>query len=103
MAKTELFSRQQSGGVFTIVNESLTTGNIFFVDSGSSTGGTSAEFVTDNPSQALATAEVRIQVKKFSAVVFSFHSHLSKEAFAAETSIATVISACPALKIIFSK
>ena len=44
MAKTELFVRKTSGGVFTVVNESLTTGNIYFVDSGSSTGGTSAGF-----------------------------------------------------------
>ena len=40
MAKTELFVRKTSGGVFTVVNESVTTGNIYFVDSGSSTGGT---------------------------------------------------------------
>ena len=61
------------------------------------------EFVTERPSQALATALVRIQVRKFSAVVFSFHSHLSKEALAALTSIATVMSACPALNMTFSK
>ena len=44
MAKTELFVRKSSGGVYTDVNESLTTGNILFVDSGSSTGGTSSGF-----------------------------------------------------------
>jgi hypothetical protein len=44
MAKTELFVRKQSGGIYTVVNESLTTGNIYFVDSGSSTGGTTAGF-----------------------------------------------------------
>ena len=44
MAKTELFVRKQSGGIYTVVNESLTTGNIYFVDSGSSTGGTSAGY-----------------------------------------------------------
>ena len=35
MAKTELFVRKQKGGMFAVVNESITTGNIFFVDSGS--------------------------------------------------------------------
>lgn len=33
-AKTALFSRKQSGGVFVFTDESATTGNIFFVDSG---------------------------------------------------------------------
>ena len=37
-AKTELFVRKQSGGMFTVVNEGVSTGNIFWVDSGSSTG-----------------------------------------------------------------
>ena len=37
--KAALFSRHQPGGVFTIVDEAnFTTGNIFFVDSGSATG-----------------------------------------------------------------
>ena len=39
--KTELFVRKQSGGMFTVVNESVTTGNIFWVDSGSATGANS--------------------------------------------------------------
>lgn len=38
MAKTELFVRQQPGGMFAVVNQSVTTGNIWFVDSGSATG-----------------------------------------------------------------
>ncbi len=38
MAKTGLFVRKQPGGVFTVVDETLTTGDIWFVDSGSSTG-----------------------------------------------------------------
>ena len=58
--------------------------------------------VTLRPSQALALALVRIEVRKFSAVVFSFHSHLWNSALAADTSIATVTSACPAEKITFS-
>jgi hypothetical protein len=59
MAKTELFSRKQSGGVFTVVNESVTTGNIFFVDSGSSTGGTSAGF-GNNPDAPFTTIDSAI-------------------------------------------
>ena len=44
-AKTELFVRKQSGGMFTVVNEAMTTGNIYFVDSGkTTTGGDSAGF-----------------------------------------------------------
>ena len=49
--------------------------------------------VTLSPSQALADALVRMQVRKFSAVVFSFHSHLWNSADAAYTSISTVMSA----------
>ena len=59
MAKTELFVRKASGGVFTVVNESLTTGNIFFVDSGSSTGGTSAGF-GNNPDAPFTTIDSAI-------------------------------------------
>lgn len=40
--KTALFSRKQSGGMFTVVDESLTTGDIWWVDAGSSTGVDSA-------------------------------------------------------------
>lgn len=36
-AKTELFVRKQSGGMFVVVNEGMTTGNIFFVHSGTGT------------------------------------------------------------------
>ena len=46
MAKSELFVRKTSGGVYVVNNESVTTGNIYFVDSGSSTGGTSAGYGT---------------------------------------------------------
>jgi hypothetical protein len=59
MAKTPLFVRQQSGGVFTVVDERITTGNIFFVDSGSSTGGTSAGF-GDNPDAPFTTIDSAI-------------------------------------------
>jgi hypothetical protein len=36
--KTPLFVRKQSGGMFTVVDETMTTGDIWFVDSGSATG-----------------------------------------------------------------
>jgi hypothetical protein len=41
VAKTELFVRQQPGGMFAVVNQSVTTGNIFFVNSASATGANS--------------------------------------------------------------
>jgi hypothetical protein len=37
MARTELFVRKQSGGMFSVVNQALTTGNIFFVNSANGT------------------------------------------------------------------
>ena len=51
-AKTELFARHQSGGVFTIVNEKMTTGEIFFV---CSVTGTNAAGGGNNPDAPLAT------------------------------------------------
>ena len=39
MAKTELFVRKQSGGMFVVVNEAMTTGSLFFVHSGTGTNG----------------------------------------------------------------
>ena len=54
MARTELFVRKASGGVFTVANQSLTTGNIFFVDSGSSTGSDAAGY-GNNPDAPFAT------------------------------------------------
>ena len=59
MSKTPLFVRQQSGGVFTVANESLTTGEIFFVDSGSSTGGTTSGF-GNNPDAPFTTIDSAI-------------------------------------------
>ena len=57
--KSPLFARKQAGGVFTVVNETLTTGNIFYVDSGqTTTGGTTASFGRnpDSPFTTLASA-----------------------------------------------
>jgi len=44
MSKSELFVRLQPGGAYSVVNESITTGNIFFVDSGSATGADVASY-----------------------------------------------------------
>jgi hypothetical protein len=46
MARTELFARKQAGGMFSVVNQSLTTGNIFFVNS---VTGTDAAGYGQNP------------------------------------------------------
>jgi hypothetical protein len=56
--KTPLFVRKQSGGMFAVVNETLTTGDIFFVDSGSATGADSAGYGRnpDSPFLTLAYA-----------------------------------------------
>lgn len=55
--KTPLFSRHQPGGVFTVVNETLTTGNIFFVHSGT---GTNSVGGGRNPDAPLATLDYAI-------------------------------------------
>ena len=58
--KTPLFARNTPGGMFAIVNETLTTGNIFYVDSGqTTTGGTTAGFGT-NPDQPFTTVAAAI-------------------------------------------
>ena len=57
MAKTELFVRKQSGGMFSVVNETLTTGAIFFVDSAT---GTDAPGNGQNPDAPLATIDYAI-------------------------------------------
>src|SRR4051812_13860248 len=57
MARTELFARKQSGGMFSIVNQAMTTGNIFFVNSvtGSDSAGGG-----QNPDAPLATIDYAI-------------------------------------------
>jgi hypothetical protein len=56
-AKTELFVRKQSGGVFTVVREDVCTGEIFFVHSGT---GTDATGYGKNPDAPLATIDYAI-------------------------------------------
>jgi len=55
MAKTTLFGRKQSGGAFTVVDESITTGNIFFVDSGKTTDGADSVSKGNNPDAPFLT------------------------------------------------
>lgn len=57
MAKTELFVRRQAGGMFSIVNEAMTTGSIFFVHSGT---GTDAAGYGQNPDAPVATIDYAI-------------------------------------------
>lgn len=60
MAKTELFSRNQPGGINTIVNESLTTGNIWFVNSATGTNGAGYGVNPDYPFASLDYAVSRV-------------------------------------------
>jgi len=57
MTKSALFSRKQPGGMFAVVNETLTTGNIFFVDS---VTGTNSAGGGRNPDAPLATLDYAI-------------------------------------------
>lgn len=57
MAKTPLYVRKQPGGMFAVVNETLTTGEIFFVHSGT---GTNAVGGGRNPDAPLATLDYAI-------------------------------------------
>lgn len=57
MAKTELFVRQQPGGMFAVVREDLTTGSIFFVHSGTGTNGAG---YGQNPDSPLATIDYAV-------------------------------------------
>jgi len=57
MGKTALFVRKQSGGVFTVANESLSTGEILFVHSGT---GVNAVNGGRNPDAPFATLDYAI-------------------------------------------
>lgn len=58
-SKTGLFSKTQPGGVVVITDQTDTTGNIFFVDSGSSTNGDTAGF-GDSPDKPFATIDFAV-------------------------------------------
>lgn len=57
MAKTQLFVRRQPGGMFGVVNEEVTTGDIFFVDSNTGTDGAG---YGRNPDAPVATIDYAI-------------------------------------------
>ena len=57
MAKTELFVRQQPGGMFAVVNQNVTTGSIFFVDSVTGTNGVG---YGQNPDAPVATIDYAV-------------------------------------------
>lgn len=57
MAKTELFVRKQKGGMFAVINEAVTTGNIFFVDSGTGVNGAG---YGQNPDAPVATIDYAV-------------------------------------------
>jgi len=60
MAKTELFLRAQAGGINTVVNESLTTGNIWFVNSVTGTNAVGYGVNPDFPFASLDYAVSRV-------------------------------------------
>lgn len=57
MAKTELFSRHQPGGMFAVVNQAVTTGSIFFVNSVTGTNGAG---YGQNPDAPVATIDYAV-------------------------------------------
>jgi len=57
--KSPMFSRHQPGGMFGVINETQTTGNIWFVDSGSATGADAAGF-GENPDAPFLTIDYAI-------------------------------------------
>ena len=54
--KSPMFSRHQPGGMFGVINETQTTGNIWFVDSGSATGADAAGY-GENPDAPFLTID----------------------------------------------
>lgn len=60
MARTELFVRKAAGGMFSVVNQSLTTGNIYFVNSATGTNSVGNGQNPDAPFATLAYAVGRV-------------------------------------------
>lgn len=60
MAKTELFVRKQNAGVFTAVTEQSSTGNIWWVDSGATSGGADAAGYGRSPASPFLTLDYAI-------------------------------------------
>jgi hypothetical protein len=60
MSKTELFVRRQTGGTFTAVSEQSTTGNIFWVDSGATSGGANSTGYGKSPASPFLTIDYAV-------------------------------------------
>lgn len=60
MAKTELFVRRQVGGAFAITNETMTTGNIYFVNSATGTNSVGYGVNPDFPFASLTYALTQV-------------------------------------------
>ena len=59
MAKAALFARRQPGGALTVVEERFTTGDIWWVDSGSATGADAAGY-GQNPDAPFLTLDYAV-------------------------------------------
>jgi hypothetical protein len=59
-ARTELFSKKQPGGAFMVANMGVTTGNIFFVDSGNTANGGDSAGFGRNPDAPFLTIDYAI-------------------------------------------
>ncbi len=59
-AKSELFVQQQPGGMFAVEDQSISTGNRFFVDSGNTTNGANAAGKGRNPDYPFLTIDYAI-------------------------------------------
>lgn len=89
MARTELFVRKQPGGMFGVVNQSLTTGNIFFVNSVTGTNGASYGQNPDAPFASVAFALTQVAANNGDRIyVMPGHA----EAIADATSFAAAIA-----------
>ena len=60
MAKTELFVRKQNAGVFTAVTEQSSTGNIWWVDSGATSGGADSAGYGKSPASLFLTLDYAV-------------------------------------------
>jgi hypothetical protein len=60
MSKTELFVRKQTGGMYTLAQKYSTTGNIFWVDSGATSGGADSTNYGKSPASPFLTIDYAI-------------------------------------------
>jgi hypothetical protein len=94
MARTELFSRKQPGGMFAVVNQSLTTGNIYFVNATTGTNASGYGLNPDAPFASVAYALTQVTANQGDRVyVMPGHTEAIADAtsFAAATAGVQVI------------